>query len=75
MNKQWIIFAIEWSGTHFWWDGHGVPLNLDHPVESLIWEDAFLKSLEKAMHTPRTKILVMNKTRYVVVARGTRYEP
>ena len=74
MKKQWLLFAREHNGAHYWYDG-GVPLNLDHPTENLFWDESMLQQLERVAKSNRIKLFVYNKTRYVIVARGTRYEP
>lgn len=72
MSKNWMIFAHEGNANHMWYCGadHYVDLEMGEQT----WDiDAAL--LLEVLNNPRKKQFTHNKTRYVVVARGKRYEP
>jgi hypothetical protein len=72
MENSWMIFAHEGNANHMWYCGN------DHYVDLETGEQAWdmdMDQLHEILHNKRKKHFTDNKTRYVIVARGTRYEP
>jgi hypothetical protein len=75
--RKWMIFADEAEGRHVWFDGHslvGLENGDIHNVLDLTNQEE-QELLHNVLETPRKRLFTSHKTRYVVVARGTRYEP
>jgi hypothetical protein len=71
MEDTWMIFAHEGNASHMWYSG------ADHYVDLEMGEQAWdldHNTLYDILHSKK-KNFTINKTRYVVVARGKRYEP
>lgn len=74
--RRWLVFAHEGTGEHYWYDGAGICIGLEYTTITMVpflAEDEEI--LNNVLETPRKQIFELNKTRYKVVARGTRYEP
>jgi hypothetical protein len=74
MERNWFIFSEEHSGRH-WWFGPGLkgftvtPLN--HLDECMI----DLETLREIDDNKAKRLFTVDRVRYVVVKRGTMYEP
>jgi allophanate hydrolase subunit 1 len=71
MDNNWMLFAREHDGYHMYYDGAEHYIDLHYGEQCTDIDPVLLTDI---LHG-RKKIFTHNKTRYVVVARGQRYEP
>ncbi len=74
MERNWFIFSEEHSGRH-WWFGPGLKgftvTSLNHLDECMI----DLETLREIDDNKAKRLFTVDHVRYVVVKRGTMYEP
>jgi hypothetical protein len=72
MDPQWMIFAHESTGAHYWYSSNfGARPLTDHNDP---FTDQDLDEMEGALNTPRQQRVIIQKARYRVVTRGKFYE-
>jgi len=76
MKKAWIIIANEGTGDHISYMEGGIPSYLNGPPERVMEGNPPFREEDLLPHMiTKKRIIIINKTRYVVVARGESYEP
>lgn len=72
--KKWILFVHEPSGDHYFWNGNEAVCvqngSLDFS-ESLELSDGNRQTILDAANAFRQKLILLDKVRYIIVARGT----
>jgi len=78
MDLNYMIFAEEHSGDHYWFNAGAINCRLVMTQDSVFRHDAgyhFDTVILEEFLNSKKRLLVYNQTRYIIVARGRIYEP